>query len=242
MTQNIYDDAGFFEGYSRLPRSLHGLAGAAEWASLRALLPPMRGLRVLDLGCGFGWFCRWAREQGAARVLGVDVSERMLTRAIAATHGSAIAYVKADLEGFAAPADDFDLAFSALALHYIENLAALLATCHAALSPGGRLVCSVEHPIFTAPGDPRWSVDDTGHGTWPVDRYLDEGPRSTNWLAEGVIKQHRTIGTYIDLLRRAGFTILHVNEWGPSPEQIAACPEWANERQRPPFLLMSCGR
>jgi len=242
MTQNIYDDAGFFEGYSRLPRSLHGLDGAAEWASLRALLPAMGGLRVLDLGCGFGWFCRWAREQGAARVLGVDVSERMLTRAIAETHDAAISYVKADLEGFEAPADDFDLAFSALALHYIENLAALLATCHAALAPGGRLVFSVEHPIFTAPADPRWSVDDTGHSTWPVDRYLDEGPRSTNWLAEGVIKQHRTIGTYIDLLRRAGFTILHVNEWGPSSAQIASCPEWANERERPPFLLMACGR
>jgi len=57
-----------------------------------------------------------------------------------------------------------------------------------------------------------------------------------------VIKQHRTIGTYIDLLLRAGFTILHVNEWGPSPEQIASCPDWANERLRPPFLLMACGR
>jgi len=140
MTQNIYDDAGFFEGYSRLPRSLHGLDGAAEWASLRALLPAMSGLRVLDLGCGFGWFCRWAREQGATRVLGVDVSERMLTRAIAETHDPAITYVKVDLENFEAPADDFDLAFSALAFHYIENLAALLATAHAALAPGGRLV------------------------------------------------------------------------------------------------------
>jgi len=242
MTQNIYDDAGFFEGYSRLPRSLHGLDGAAEWASLRALLPAMSGLRVLDLGCGFGWFCRWAREQGATRVLGVDVSERMLTRAIAETHDPAITYVKVDLENFEAPADDFDLAFSALAFHYIENLAALLATAHAALAPGGRLVFSVEHPIFTAPANPGWSVDDAGHSTWPVDLYLDEGPRSTNWLAEGVIKQHRTIGTYIDLLLRAGFTILHVNEWGPSPEQIASCPDWANERLRPPFLLMACGR
>ena len=39
----------------------------------------MRGLRVVDLGCGFGWFCRWAREHGAASVLGLDVSENMLT-------------------------------------------------------------------------------------------------------------------------------------------------------------------
>ncbi|HXA96495.1 MAG TPA: class I SAM-dependent methyltransferase, partial [Candidatus Dormibacteraeota bacterium] len=85
MTQNIYDDAKFFEGYSRLPRSVEGLAGAPEWPALRALLPALRGLTVLDLGCGFGWFCRWAREQGTTRVVGVDVSERMLARARATT-------------------------------------------------------------------------------------------------------------------------------------------------------------
>jgi 2-polyprenyl-3-methyl-5-hydroxy-6-metoxy-1,4-benzoquinol methylase len=85
MAQNIYDDPGFFEGYSRLARSVEGLAGAPEWLALRAMLPAMRGLRVVDLGCGFGWFCRWAREQGAARVLGLDLSEKMLARARAAT-------------------------------------------------------------------------------------------------------------------------------------------------------------
>src|SRR5205085_9964966 len=81
MTQNIYDDAGFFAGYSALPRSIHGLDGAPEWPTLRALLPDLNGLRVLDLGCGFGWFCRYARGAGAASVTGYDVSERMLARA-----------------------------------------------------------------------------------------------------------------------------------------------------------------
>jgi SAM-dependent methyltransferase len=66
MAQNIYDNEEFFEGYSRLPRSVEGLDGAPEWPALRALLPDLRGLDVLDLGCGFGWFCRWARGQGAA--------------------------------------------------------------------------------------------------------------------------------------------------------------------------------
>ena len=61
MTQNIYDNPEFFEGYSRLSRSVEGLDGAAEWPALKALLPELRGLRVVDLGCGFGWFCRWAR-------------------------------------------------------------------------------------------------------------------------------------------------------------------------------------
>ena len=81
MSQNIYDDPEFFAGYSRLGRSVEGLNGAAEWPALRAMLPPIRGLRVCDLGCGFGWFCVWAREQGAASVLGLDVSENMLALA-----------------------------------------------------------------------------------------------------------------------------------------------------------------
>ena len=77
MTQNIYDSDAFFEGYSRLPRSIEGLEGAPEWPALRAMLPDLRGRRVLDLGCGFGWFCRWARTQGAVQVAGIDVSKKM---------------------------------------------------------------------------------------------------------------------------------------------------------------------
>src|SRR5262245_50557994 len=98
MTQNIYDDPGFFAGYSGLPRSIHGLDGAPEWPTLRALLPDFAGLRVLDLGCGFGWFCRYARGAGAAQVTGCDVSARMLARARAQTSDDAITYVRADLE------------------------------------------------------------------------------------------------------------------------------------------------
>src|SRR5882757_3088478 len=108
MTQNIYDDEEFFEGYSRLGRSVEGLDGAPEWPALRALLPELRGLRVLDLGCGFGWFCRWAQRAGAAHILGIDVSEKMLARARATTPsascgtarsgGTAITYTRADME------------------------------------------------------------------------------------------------------------------------------------------------
>jgi len=244
MAQNIYDDPEFFEGYSRLDRSIHGLDGAAEWPAMRALLPEMRGLRILDLGCGFGWFCRWAREQGAAQVLGIDLSERMLARAKAATADPAITYRRADLEhlDLPLPGASFDLAYSSLALHYIEDLAGLLARVHGALVPGGHLVFSVEHPIFTAPSRPSWSLEADGRRTWPVDGYLAEGPRVTDWLARGVIKQHRMLGTYLNLLLRLGFALSHVEEWGPTEEQIAAQPAWADERQRPPFLLVAARR
>lgn len=75
MTQNIYDDPDFFEGYGQLPRSRDGLDGAPEWPSLRAMLPNVAGRRVVDLGCGYGWFCRWAAEQ-ARRACSVSTCRR----------------------------------------------------------------------------------------------------------------------------------------------------------------------
>jgi ubiquinone/menaquinone biosynthesis C-methylase UbiE len=81
MTQNIYDDPAFFEGYAKLPRSAEGLAAAGEWPAIQAMLPDLTGRSVVDLGCGYGWFVRWAREAGADHVLGLDVSEKMLARA-----------------------------------------------------------------------------------------------------------------------------------------------------------------
>jgi ubiquinone/menaquinone biosynthesis C-methylase UbiE len=242
MAQNIYDNPEFFEGYSRLGRSVEGLDGAAEWPSLRALLPDLRGLRVVDLGCGLGWFCRWARQAGAAEILGLDVSENMLVGARTATEGTGITYARADMDRLDLAAASFDLAYSSLALHYIEDLAGLLATVHRALVPGGSLVFSVEHPIFMAPTHPAWSQDADGRKTWPVDGYLTEGPRTTDWLAKGVIKQHRTVGTYLNLLIQLGFVISHVEEWGPTDDQIAARPALADERQRPPFLLVAARR
>lgn len=242
MTQNIYDNPAFFEGYSQLGRSVEGLAGAAEWPSLRALLPDLRGLRVVDLGCGYGWFCRHAREQGAADVLGLDVSEAMLARARSMTDDPAICYERADLETLALPESSFDFAYSSLTLHYIKDLAGLFATIHRALPPGGKLVFSIEHPIYMAPTNPGWTVDAEGRRIWPLDRYSEEGERTTDWLAKGVVKQHRTMGTLLNLLIRQGFTLTHVEEWSPSDADLAAHPEWAEERDRPMFLLVAASR
>jgi SAM-dependent methyltransferase len=242
LTQNIYDDEQFFERYSRLGRSVEGLDGAAEWPALRAMLPDLRGRAVLDLGCGFGWFCRWAREQGAARVLGIDVSERMLARARASTRDPAITYMRTDMEQIVLSPASFDVVYGSLALHYVAGLGRLMAEVHGSLVPGGRLVFSVEHPIYTAPTAPGWSVDAAGRKTWPVDSYLEEGPRSTDWLVEGVIKHHRTLATYLNLLLRLGFALSRVEEWRPTDAQIAARPALAEERHRPPFLLVAATR
>ncbi len=242
MSQNMYDDPTFFEGYSQLRRSTEGLAGAPEWPALRALLPDVRGLRVVDLGCGFGWFSRWARAHGAAQVLGLDLSSNMLDRARSSTADDAITYRQADLEELHLPAAAFDLAFSSLALHYVEDLGRLLNVIHGALTSAGHLVCSIEHPIYMASRHPDWLRGADGQRTWPVDSYQREGRRTTNWLAPGVVKYHRTLGTTLNLLIREGFSLRRVEEYGPTDAQVAQHPALAEERERPMFLMIAAQR
>ncbi|MCW3096633.1 MAG: SAM-dependent methyltransferase [Chthonomonadaceae bacterium] len=239
MAQNIYDDPDFFAGYSQFRRSREGLAGAPEWPALRSMLPPLPGLRVLDLGCGFGAFARWASEAGALSVLGTDLSEKMLAEARARTQDDRVAFRKANIEEIAFPESSFDLVYSSLALHYIEDLEAVCNTLFTLLAQGGHLVFSVEHPLFTAPSHPAWRTEADGSKFWPLDSYLLEGRRVTDWIAPGVIKYHRTLSRYVNSLLEAGFQLLHIEEWGPSPAQLAELPELADELHRPTFLLVS---
>lgn len=242
MAQNVYDDPRFFEGYSKLPRSRLGLEGAPEWPALRGLLPPLQGLRVVDLGCGFGWFSRWAGAQGGAQVVGIDLSENMLARARAETADDAVSYQRGDLQDLDLPPGAFDLAYSSLALHYVEDVRRLLAVVHQALAPGGRLVFSIEHPVYMAPARPGWLATEDGRKVWPLDSYQREGPRTTDWLAPGVVKYHRTLGTTLNTLIDLGFSIRRVVEWGPTDAQVAEAPALAEERERPTFVLIAADR
>lgn len=239
MSQNIYDNQTFFDGYAQLSRSVQGLDGAPEWSTILSILPDLQGKKVVDLGCGYGWFCRSAREQGAAQVLGMDLSEKMLGKAKEMTEDPAIEYRQQDLEALQLPAASFDLIYSSLTLHYIENLGKLFATVYQALVNGGEFIFTAEHPIYTAPKHQGWLVDEAGQKSWPINGYQQEGQRISNWLAEGVIKQHRMLGTYINLLVQQGFTIRYLNEWGPSAQQIADNPALDEEKERPMIFILA---
>jgi len=265
MSQNIYDTPEFFANYSQIRRSREGLAGAVEWPRLQMLLPDLTGARVVDLGCGMGWYCRWMREHGAASVRGIDLSENMLTRAremdeIGGHDG--ISYERADLDKIEVQQQLFpesdtstvDFVFSSLAVHYFVNLPQLVPHVHRILKPGGTFVFSAEHPIFTAPSGPgiveipvpRRQGAETGEETlrrvWPLNDYQIEGLRVTNWLADGVRKYHRTTASYINILLDAGFELTGFNEWHPTKEEIEANPLLAadhpNDTIKPTFLLM----
>ena len=178
----------------------------------------------------------------ARTVLGIDLSEAMIARARQATTDPAIDYRIADLETIEFPEAAFDFAFSALALHYIRDFERFVGAVHRALTPDSHFVFSIEHPIFMASGDPRWTVDDSGRKTWPVSRYASEGERRTDWFVKGVVKYHRTMATTLNTLIRAGFVIEAVDEFAPSMEQITENPALVQEQDRPMFLLVSSRR
>ena len=93
-----------------------------------------------------------------------------------------------------------------------------------------------------APSNPEWAIGSQGRRIWPLNNYSVEGHRTTDWLAKGVVKQHRTMGTTLNSLIAAGFTIRHVEEWAPTAGQLAQNPAWEEELDRPMFLLISARR
>ncbi len=242
MAQNIYDDPAFFAGYSQLPRQVEGLDGAPEWPAIRRMLPDVAGKRVADLGCGFGWASRWFRQQGAASVLGLDLSQNMIARARAWTDDPGIVYRIADLDTLELPEAPFDLVYSALAFHYVADFRRLIRTIAMALVPGGALVFIIEHPIFMAAANPRWLLDEDGRRTWPVNGYAMEGERRTDWFVKGVVKHHRTLATTLNTLIGTGFDLRQIEEFAPTPGQVEAMPALAQELERPTLLLVSAVR
>ena len=231
MPQNIYDNPTFFDGYKALRQNDTGINGALELPALHSQLPSLRNLQILDLGCDFGDFARYARQQGAASVLGLDVSEKMLAEAKRLTDDPAITYTLQSMESFTASTPAFE--------HYIHDYKTLVDNIFQCLRPGGTFVFSVEHPCCTAyPAG--WVRDIKGKAThWPLDRYQDESERSTAWFVDGVTKFHRTVDTYVNTLLAAGFVLRYLGEPKPLAKFLEERPALEETLRRPPVLALA---
>ncbi|MEG0647253.1 MAG: class I SAM-dependent methyltransferase [Bacteroides sp.] len=240
MKENKYDDESFFEQYSRMARSVGGLKSAGEWHVLQQMLPDFEGKRVLDLGCGFGWHCRYAVEHGAASVVGIDLSEKMLEEAEKRNSAPEITYRCMAVEDYDFQPDRFDVVISSLTFHYLESFDEVCRKISLTLSKGGTFVFSVEHPVFTAYGSQDWYYDEDGtilH--WPVDHYFSEGERKAVFLGEEITKYHKTLTTYVNGLIRAGFEITALIEPEPEPDMLDHVQGMRDELRRPMMLLIS---
>lgn len=228
---NLYDEPAFFEAYAQMSRSNRGLEGAGEWHQLKKLFPDAAGMDVLDLGCGYGWHCKYAADTGAKRVLGIDESERMIEEAMRRNADAKITYCRCSLQDYEYPREAFDLVISNLVLHYVENLDAVYERIHNTLRSGGIFLMNIEHPTFTAGVNQQFAKD----GTWPVDQYYVPGPRETQFLGHTVVKYHHTLTQILGGLMKTGFEIQAVEEAMPPEAWREAMPE---EMRRPMMLLV----
>jgi SAM-dependent methyltransferase len=240
MKENKYDNPAFFNQYSQMMRSVKGLQGAGEWHILQKMLPAIEDKRVLDLGCGFGWHCQYAAEQGAKSVLGIDLSEKMLDTAKQKNQFSFVEYQQMAIEDFDFLAESFDVVLSSLAFHYLESFDDVCLKVNKCLSVGGTFVFSVEHPVFTAYGSQDWFYNENGEPIhWPVDNYYNEGIRKANFLGQEVIKYHKTLTTYVHALLKSGFEITALVEPEPDEISLKTIPGMQDELRRPIFLIIS---
>lgn len=239
MKENKYDEAKFFEKYSQMNRSVHGLEGSGEWSELEKLLPDFKGTSVLDLGCGYGWHCIYAAEHGADYVLGTDISHKMLDVAKQKSTFTNITYQCQPMEDLDLQNESFDIILSSLAFHYVEDFSAIVKHIYQWLKPNGQFIFSVEHPVFTSYGTQDWYYDKNGDILhFPVDNYYYEGKRNAVFLGEPVVKYHRTLTTYLNTLLCEGFQLKHIVEPKP-PKHMLDIPGMKDEMRRPMMLLIS---
>lgn len=234
----IYDDDGFFSSYSDMTRSKEGLRGAGEWECVKTLLPDIKGFKILDLGCGFGWHAKYFISHGAERVEAIDVSRKMLQKAKEINDDKNISYSLCDIESFEADADSYDMVFSSLAIHYVSDYKNLIGKIHGWLKKGGTLLFSLEHPSFTAEGSEDWCYDEKGRiRHFPLDNYFVEGKRETTFLGCKVGKYHRTLTSYVEPLLEGGFSLTGLKEL-EVPSHLKDLEEMRNEWRRPMMLIL----
>jgi SAM-dependent methyltransferase len=180
-----------------------------ERPAILDLAGDVAGRRILDVGCGSGPLFAALRDRGAI-VTGIDSSARMLELARRRLGTSAALHL-ADLRSPLPFADGaFEDVVASLVLHYLEDWTAPLAELRRVLTPGGRLIASVDHPFHSqlqaSPGADyfatrKWSF------TWNLGGH--RAPMSF-W--------HRPLHAMTDAFTAAGFRISVISEPPPAPE------------------------
>lgn len=238
--QNIYDNEIFFEGYKKIRDNKVNANNLFEIPALFSLLPDLTGKKILDLGCGFGEHCKQFIGYGAQKVVGIDISEKMLEVAKKENSDSKITYLHMPMEEIDTINERFDVVVSSLALHYVEDFEGVVQGIYHLLDEGGVFVFSQEHPLCTChSGGDRWTRDEAGNKLHlNLADYGIEGERESVWFVDDVKKYHRTFCTIINTLIEAGFTIEKMVEPLPADEILEQYPVYRDLFHKPDFLLL----
>ena len=239
--QILYDNQDFFDGYFALRNQDINYNNLLEQPAMAELLPNLSGKAVLDLGCGFGLNCKDFVCRGAKRVVGVDISEKMLSVAKDKSAAPEIQYRNMSMTDIASMDETFDFVYSSLAFHYVEDFSKLMTDIYNLLAPNGMLLFSQEHPIPTATIDGLGHYNKDENGTpvsYTFSNYSQSGRREIHWFIDGVVKYHRPMGELLTAVVRAGFTIEVVCEPTPKDWAVKKLPAIAKEFIKPSFLIV----
>jgi SAM-dependent methyltransferase len=195
----------------------------------------VRGLDVIDLGCGEGSFGKLMASRGA-RVTGIDACAALIDAANA-RRGDAERYVVGDMEVLIDIGDgQFDLAVSYVSLVDVPDFRRAIAQAFRVLRDGGRFVVCNLAPMVTAGNT--WVRN--GDGTklhFRLDDYTDEGVRETLMVGARFTNLHRTLSSYVNAFLDAGFVLDGLREPVPNAEQLAREPTNDDLLRVPLFII-----
>ncbi|MCG8427231.1 MAG: tRNA 5-methoxyuridine(34)/uridine 5-oxyacetic acid(34) synthase CmoB [Chromatiales bacterium] len=132
------------------PYNLHGVHIETEWRSdwkwdrLEPHIAPLKGRKVLDIGCGSGYHCWRMAGAGAELVIGLDPSQLFLAQFLTVKHFFGkqwpVHFIPLGVEAIPAELSAFDTVFSMGVLYHRRSPIDHLLELKGALSPGGELV------------------------------------------------------------------------------------------------------
>ncbi len=199
------------------------------------LVGDVRGLRVLDVGCGEGRFCRKLRDAGAVAT-GIDPTPRLL--AAARSRDGAGEYVEGVAESLPFPDSAFDVVVSYVVLLDVPDYRTAIDEMSRVMKPGGRLVYANLNSISSTAikGWAKGTNDELLH--MPVDNYTFEWGAIVGWRGISIVNYHRPMSDYMQAFLDASLRLERFLEPIPSPEQINAHPRLAEYLRVRHFVAM----
>ena len=160
------------------------------------------GEKVLDLGCGYGFFTDYFRSIGAD-VIGIDGSEKMIEIARGKYPLTEFSVMDITMP-FTFEKNRFDIVFSNQVLMDIENIDFVFSECNRILKTGGILYYSIVHPAFY---DCQWQKDENGYRYAKVmDKYITPY-QFTNVFWGETAHFHRPLSYYLNAAANNGFAL-----------------------------------
>ena len=239
--KNVYDNQSFFEYYQNT-RSLEVNANnLIENPIMKSMLPDVAGKTILDLGCGDGNMDAYFLQKGAKSILGIDISQKMIAEAKRNYQNPNLDFRVLQMEDISSINQKFDIVYSSLAFHYVEDMDKLLSDIQNLLNENGILIFSQESPLSTSVviDDPNMKnkMDINGKKYFLLSDYCNEGVRNNYWSGIQVTKYHRTYITMFKLITKNNFEIIDWVDSYASEEAIRLCEKYKHQKDKPYFTF-----